>query len=152
MISEFFIEASLETHNICTVIPRSIPSVKLLYAAKGFPVDSVGTLTARLQGLELALLVSTPNWWGSKLLLTPKNVCIKSNRGPEATQPFLHGTVSVRLRGKAHQLKYRSHCINIWTIVAAQNSSQLGNFWFVLHPVLQPSEKFPIVRICPQNT
>ena len=61
-VSEFFIEASLETHNICTVIPRSIPSVKLLYAAKGFPVDSEGMLTTQLQqGLELALLALTPN-------------------------------------------------------------------------------------------
>lgn len=61
MISEFFIEASLEMHNICTVIPRSIPSVKLLYAAKGFPVKSEGMLTTQLQGLELAPLVLTPN-------------------------------------------------------------------------------------------
>lgn len=72
MISEFFIEASLEMHNICTVIPRSIPSVKLLYAATGLPVGSVGMLIPPPQAPELALLGLTPNRRGSKLLLTSK--------------------------------------------------------------------------------
>lgn len=44
--SEFSLP-SLEMHNTCTVIPRSIPSVKLPRAAKGFFVDSEDTLTTQ---------------------------------------------------------------------------------------------------------
>lgn len=42
-----FSSPSLEMHNTCTVIPRSIPSVKLPHAAKGFSVDSEDMLTTQ---------------------------------------------------------------------------------------------------------
>lgn len=59
MISQFS-STSLEMYNACTVIPSSIPSVKLKQP-KAFPIHSEDVLTTQPQGTEQAVPELAPN-------------------------------------------------------------------------------------------